>query len=183
MGVFSFTAAAYAGANGRVLAVEPDPFLSNLMLHSERARRPEDGPTTVLTAAVSAQLGFATLEVPERSRASNALRGKSDCTQKGGIRNSFEVVVVTADHLARTYPAPNIVKMDIEGSELEALRGGENIFKASKPVMLLEIYDNIQAETTKLLHSWNYSLYDAEKPRESRVEISLATHNTLAIPN
>lgn len=182
MGVFSFTAAAYAGSGGKVLAVEPDPFLSNLMLRSERFRRPEDAPTTVLTAAVSAELGFATLEVPERSRASNALSGKSDCSQKGGVRNSFEVVVVTADHLARTYPAPSILKMDIEGSELDALKGGENIFKASKPVMLLEVYDNIAAETTRLLHALNYRLFDAENPGKPRKEISRATHNTLAIP-
>jgi hypothetical protein len=48
--------------------------------------------------------------------------------------------------------------------------------------MLLEVYEEIQVETTKLLHAWNYRLYDAERPSEPRAEIRQAAHNTLAIP-
>lgn len=182
LGIFAFSAAHRAGAKGAVLSVEPDPFLSRLMIRSEAERPSGVAPCTVLTCAVDRELGFATLEIPERLRAANALAGKSDSTQRGGIRERFDVPVVTVAQLASHYPAPNVVKMDIEGSELDALVGGEGVFAACRPVMLLEVYDHIRLETTRLLKKWGYRLYDAGHAPHHRTEVDATRHNTLAVP-
>jgi FkbM family methyltransferase len=182
LGIFAFSAAHRAGAEGVVLSVEPDPFLSRLMIRTEAERPPGVASCTVLTCAVGRAPGFATLEIPERSRAANALAGKSESTQRGGIRERFDVPVVTVAQLASRYPAPHIVKMDIEGSELDALLGGEEVFAACRPVMLLEVYDHIRTETTRLLKKWGYRLYDAGHAPEHRTEVDAARHNTLAVP-
>jgi len=182
LGIFAFSAAHRAGAEGMVLSVEPDPFLSRLMIRTEAERPSGVASCTVLTCAVGRAPGFATLEIPERSRAANALAGKSESTQRGGIRERFDVPVVTVAQLASRYPAPHIVKMDIEGSELDALLGGEELFAACRPVMLLEVYDHIRTETTRLLKKWGYRLYDAGHAPEHRTEVDAARHNTLAIP-
>lgn len=128
LGIFAFAAAHQAGPNGFILALEPDPFLAHLMIRTEAERVSTAAPCTVLGCAVGKTAGFATLEVPERSRAANALAGKSISPSRGGVRQRFDVPVVTAAQLAETYPPPNVVKMDIEGSELDALQGGEDFF-------------------------------------------------------
>lgn len=181
-GLFSFTAAKFAGPSGKVVALEPDPFLSQLMIKSEETRPPEAAPVSVITAAVSRTPGFGQIEIPERSRASNALAGKSECVVKGGVRSQFEVCVVTADQLAEKYPGPDILKMDIEGSELDALIGGEKVFQKKRPIMLLEVYTNIQKDTSALLKKWGYRLFDSEAPKYLRKELDLTAHNTIAIP-
>lgn len=106
IGIFSFMAAAHAGPQGFVLAVEADPFISQLMIKSEESRPPDAAPCTVITSAIGSEPGFATIEIPERSRASNAIAGKSKCTQIGGIRGCFDVPVLTASQLAAKYPLP-----------------------------------------------------------------------------
>jgi FkbM family methyltransferase len=116
LGIFAFAAAHRAGAEGMVLSVEPDPFLSRLMIRTEAERPSGVASCTVLTCAVGRAPGFATLEIPERSRAANALAGKSQSTQRGGIRERFDVPVVTVSQLASRYPSPTVIKMDIEGS-------------------------------------------------------------------
>jgi FkbM family methyltransferase len=183
IGIFSFTAAALAGPKGFVLAVEADPFLSQLMIKSEELRPHDTAPCTILTAAVGLEAGFATIEVPERSRAANAVSGKSECTQRGGIRSRFDTPFVTASQLGAIYPLPNVVKMDIEGCELDALIGGQDVFLKSRPIMLLEVYDNIAEGTTRLLKEWGYRLFDADDTRTPKHEVSSTRHNTIAIPD
>lgn len=181
-GLFAFTAARFAEQSGRIVALEPDPFLAQLMIKSEETRPPEAAPVSVITAAASKTSGFGQIEIPERSRASNALVGKSECTVKGGVRSRFDVCIVTADQLAEHYPGPDVVKMDIEGSEFDALLGGEKVFQKKRPIMLLEVYANIQNDTSALLKKWGYRLYDSEIPKHLRKELELAAHNTIAIP-
>ena len=84
--------------------------------------------------------------------------------------------------MASRYPAPHVVKMDIEGSELDALVGGEEVFRACRPAMLLEVYDHIRLETTQLLRKWGYRLYDAGQVAQHQAEVDVARHNTLALP-
>ena len=72
--------------------------------------------------------------------------------------------------------------MDIEGSELDALLGGEEVFAKSRPVMLLEVYKHIAGETARLLKRWDYKLYDAGADAARRIEVQETRHNTLAIP-
>lgn len=182
LGIFAFAAAQRAGPNGYVLSLEPDPFLAHLMIKTESERPSTAAPCTVLGCAVGSEPGFATLEVPERSRAANALAGKSISPSRGGVRQRFDVPIVTAAELAEKYPAPNVLKMDIEGSELDALRGGEDVFAAVRPVMMLEVYANIADETARLLKRWNYKLFDAEAHAVDRTEVHVTCHNTLAIP-
>jgi hypothetical protein len=89
---------------------------------------------------------------------------------------------VTADQLAEKYPGPDIVKMGIEGSELDALLGGAKVLQKKRPIMLLEIYANIQKDTSSLLKEWGYQMYDSEAPKHLRKELELTAHNTIAIP-
>ena len=73
IGLFSFCAAALAGASGFVLSIEPDLWLAQLMMRSSRdlsSRRLACSNVQVLCASVSDSNRVSTLEIAERARAS-----------------------------------------------------------------------------------------------------------------
>lgn len=183
VGLFSFTAAFFAGPKGSVLSLEPDPFLASLIIKTESNPHPAYAPVSVITAAVSNETGFAVLEVPERSRASNAIIGKSECTQRGGVRQRFGVCVTTADQLGANHPKPSVVKMDVEGSEYDALIGGEKIFSSARPVFLLEVQKKNQDKVTNKLKEWNYRLYPLGASLKPENEVKNAVDDIVAVPN
>ncbi len=136
MGLFSFAAAAMAGPGGRVLAVEPDTDLVSLL------RRSADGaarhaPVEILPAAVSGELSVARFHVARRNRATSHLAGFGTA-MAGGVRSTRLVPTVTLDWLAARFPAPDVVKIDVEGAELAVLSGGARVLAAC-PALICEV--------------------------------------------
>lgn len=58
---------------------------------------------------------------------------------------------------------PSIVKIDVEGHELEVLKGAENIIRKYKPTILIEILNFEDNEVSKFIESLGYSKPD-ERP-------------------
>lgn len=52
---------------------------------------------------------------------------------------STKVPVLSLDQLAKSYGCPNFIKLDIEGSELRALRSGLSVALAGQPTCFLEL--------------------------------------------
>lgn len=63
---------------------------------------------------------------------------------------------------------PDLVKIDIEGHELAALRGMERTIERARPRMIVEIWEHTRAETLRLLESWGYHCTPFEQ-QERRV--------------
>jgi hypothetical protein len=55
-------------------------------------------------------------------------------------------------------PRPDLIKMDVEGAEVDMLAGATNILTAVRPVLLIELHGTNEAVSQKL-HSVNYSAY------------------------
>ena len=89
------------------------------------------------------------------------------------------MVTITLDLLLEQGPAPNVVKIDVEGAELEVLRGGLRVLTEAKPVILCEVND-YESEIGDLLTSHDYALYDWDS--HPRTRISSPSYNTLAVP-
>jgi FkbM family methyltransferase len=52
---------------------------------------------------------------------------------------------------------PSVIKIDVEGHELDVLKGGMNVIERHKPSIYIEIFDFENSEITKLLHELGYS--------------------------
>ncbi|PKQ04981.1 MAG: FkbM family methyltransferase, partial [Alphaproteobacteria bacterium HGW-Alphaproteobacteria-10] len=50
------------------------------------------------------------------------------------------------------------VKIDVEGHEIEALRGAEALIRRDRPDMLIEVADVNRAEIDALLNSFGYRI-------------------------
>lgn len=180
VGVGAFYAAACAGRDGRVLAVEPDAWLCGLMARSRNARPAEDAPVQVLTAAVSDRVGLAEFAIADRSRASNYLVESGGATTAGGARTVQHSITVTCDWLLERTFVPSLVKLDVEGSEARALRGAVRLLSEARPVLYLEVWEQIADEVTALLRGHGYTLRDGGDPGFPTV--SRAAWCTLAEP-
>ena len=97
VGVFAAAAASRAGPHGRVVAIEPDLCLAQLLQRTARARGDSMAPIVVLSCAVAETLEPRTLNIAARGRSGNHLDGVSHSSQTGGVRASALVMTVTLD--------------------------------------------------------------------------------------
>jgi len=65
---------------------------------------------------------------------------------------------LTIDGLAEAYSPPDFIKMDIEGAETAALRGGTAVLAGQAPSLVIEVHGReIEAECRTLLESYGYT--------------------------
>jgi FkbM family methyltransferase len=71
-----------------------------------------------------------------------------------------EIETITLDEYIKTHSKPTIIKMDIEGVEFLAIKGGYEFFKSNSPIILMEVLGDEFLEISKkavdLLVELNY---------------------------
>jgi FkbM family methyltransferase len=179
VGLFSFASAVAAGAGGRVLAVEPDPVMAGLLRRSAAANSGH-APVEVLPAAISDELSVARFHVARRNRATDHLDGFGS-GQGGGVRSTQLVLTVTLDWLAARFPAPDVIKIDVEKAELAVLVGGSRVL-AQSPTIICEVAGQNTAAVWDLLNAHGYAILDGDLLPAQRTPLAAAPFNTLAIP-
>jgi len=123
-GYHAICAARVVGPRGRVIAVEPTPAIARIMREQIALNHLRN--ITVLEQAVSESEGEVTFMQSPRDSRSSAIAGL------GIDGEAIQVPCTTLDHLLEHYPAPAMLKMDIEGAEIFALPGGRRLFSGSK---------------------------------------------------
>jgi FkbM family methyltransferase len=150
-----------------VVAVEADTWLASLL---HRSSLLNCLPVTVVPAAVAAELGVAALRISEGGRASNSLIGEGPAQT---------VVAITMDWMLERFAAPQLVKIDVEGMEYEALIGASNLLLRQRPAILCEVTRNHDA-VGELLRAAGYTLYAARAAE--RTQLQRPSIETLALP-
>jgi FkbM family methyltransferase len=179
LGLFSFAAAVAAGPAGRVLAVEPDGVLVRLLRRSAAANR-DHAPVEVLPAAVADGLAIAHFHIARRNRSTSHLDGFGT-SQTGGVRATELVPTITLDWLAAQFPAPDVIKIDVEQAELAVLCGSSAMLRAALPTIVCEVAGRNAAAVHDLLIAHGYTLYDGDQPSAERVPAAQAPPTTLAV--
>ncbi len=182
IGVFTFLASAAVGYGGRVLAIEADPFISQLLIKSSRRLPVGDAIPDIVTSAISDSVTLADFGVPNRSRASNHLLSSPGCTQTGGVRFSFKVPCVTLEWLWEHSFSPDLIKMDIEGIEYIALASSQRLLREVRPALHLEVWSEIAEKVGALLAAHSYLMFDGETDIELSQPLQIPTWCTIAVP-
>ena len=180
VGLFAVASAGLAGPNGRVLAIEPDAWLAMILHRSASCQPSQCAPIEVLPIAVSDQIQLAHLNIAMRGRASNSL--KTGHSQAGGVRSSQSALCVTLDWLLALFDPPKVLKIDVEGLEVEVLQGARQILATARPIVVCEVGSENADSVTGILKEYGYSLFDADKAASDRKEIPKAAWNTMAFP-
>jgi FkbM family methyltransferase len=163
VGLFSFAAAAF-GAH--VVAVEADIWLAHLMHRSALLNKLR---VTVLPIAVSDSHGVSKLYLSDQGKSSNSLRGSGPAQA---------VVTVPLDWMLDYFPAPKVLKIDVEGMEYAVLNSARKVLQ-SRPAIFCEVTDNHEA-IGELLRSADYKFYAAREV--NRQPLRRPSRDTLAIP-
>lgn len=182
VGLFTLAAAQCAGPSGKVISVEADLWLASLLRRSISRQPTSSANIRVLPIAVADSMGIASFNIARRGRASNFLATSPGSTQTGGIRETVSVITVTLDWLLEQgVPAPDVLKIDVEGAELSVLRGGERVLAEAKPIVLCEVFEDARDAVTEMLLNHGYALFDWNS--NPRASTESACFNTLAIPS
>jgi FkbM family methyltransferase len=139
LGYYSILAADLVGETGRVLAVEPNPELFQL-LSSSVALNGFSNRIDALNIAISepGKTGKATFFIPLGEPKNGQFLAKdADLSQTSNLGQVLEVElgVLDVDHFERV----DFVKIDVEGAELAVLRHLQPILKRFKPKVVCEV--------------------------------------------
>lgn len=162
IGLFTLAAAARARRDGQILSVEADTWNAD-MLRRSAARQPgTSAPVVVVPLAVGDQPGVAAFEIAARNRSANALVGHGS-SQMGGVRRRHLVPTVSLDCLARHFPLPHVLKIDVEGAEALVLRSASRVL-AVRPVIVCEVAGENAEAVGEVLARHGYAFHDGDAP-------------------
>jgi FkbM family methyltransferase len=134
IGVFTFAAASIA-YKGSVLAVEADTFLVQLLKKSCYLKENRDLNVQVLPTAISNHDGVEMFLIANTARAGNCLETSAvRYPMMEGVREKLLVPTLTMDTLLNHFAAPNFIKLDVEGAELNLLEGARKVLEFVRPV-------------------------------------------------
>jgi len=165
IGIFSLRAAKQMGAQGQVIAVEPNPRTAQRLRDNVEA----SGWTNIRVEEVAcgASLGKATLFAGGLDNSGVASLAESNAVMNGGTgRISYEVDIVTLDHLVKGTALTRLdaIKIDTEGAETQILRGAAETLRRFRPAIVLETngqqLENMNSsieELEALLSSYGYT--------------------------
>ena len=111
------------------------------------------------------------------------IRLSTDATDPGAFANSIaydiggertQVKVATLDAICRRF-SPSVIKIDIEGAELLAIRGARELLSRSSPVLL--------ARCTPRMQGWAPRLRNSMSCRRGSRAIGLATLTSTRLPS
>jgi FkbM family methyltransferase len=180
VGAFALPAAHCSGAT--VIAIEADPFLAGLLRDTASIPANQDLDIKVLCAAISDHNGIAEFAISGRGRASNGLLAGALSTQHGATRQILMTPTLTLDAVAETVPAPQLIKIDVEGAELLVLAGAERLLKRHRPIIYVEISGENWTEAAAILKRNNYNLFDGDSDIFNPDPVGDPVVNVLALP-
>ncbi len=134
-GFFSLLAARLVGEQGRVIAFEADPEIAARL--REHVDRNGFRSVTVAEKAVWSEASRVFFERVDPGISPDRALGHIVSTASA---NTIEIDAVTLDDFARTSPAPDFIKCDVEGAEVEVFRGAQRLLAEKRPGILCEIH-------------------------------------------
>jgi FkbM family methyltransferase len=124
-----------------VIAFEADPEIAaRLREHVERNRF---RCVTVVEKAVWSEASRVLFERIDPETSPD--RGLGHVVGKASA-NSIEIEAVTLDNFTRAAPAPDFIKCDVEGAEVEVFRGAQRLLAERRPRILCEIHSEPNRE-------------------------------------
>ena len=159
VGFFTILGARLVGAEGRVIAFEPVPACARAVGHNIALN--DFAHAEIREEAVGAAGGRAQLlVVGEASWSHLASTGRH-----ADVRAEIDVAVVAIDELVASgaIPPPDVLKIDTEGAELQAIAGMRATIEHHRPAIVCELHDT-NAEFAALMDELDYTTTNLDGP-------------------
>ncbi len=160
VGYYSILASRLVGPEGKVVSFEP--LLRNLSYLQRHVELNRASNVRVLPFAVSNENTLLSFSTGENSAMGHLDRGGS---------GEILVQAVTLDQMAdRLGLMPDVIKMDVEGAEMDVFRGAERIMSEGRPTVFLSTHSaQLRTDCLAFLEGIGYSvkpLVDSDNPDE-----------------
>jgi FkbM family methyltransferase len=135
IGFFSLLAARLVGGTGKVFSFEPDPEIAYRLRRN--IERNGFKNVTVVEAgiwSVSGPVNFVTSDI------SSPDRGVGKFVAGEGGSKGTPTQCIALDEFVRGAPAPDVIKCDVEGAEVEVFRGAEKLLESRHPLIVCELH-------------------------------------------
>ena len=159
--------------NMEVMAFEPDP--KNLELLRLTVDHSSLNQVRIREVALSDREGVTSFHQDPLTSATGMIdNGDTPWIEKylGRKANSIEVKRSMLDSFCNPETKPSLIKIDVEGHELEVLKGGQECLLVHKPVLIVESFPPKQEEVIHFLCHLGYEVRDAERKKP------IGTHTT-----
>jgi FkbM family methyltransferase len=173
VGVFSLIGATLVGDGGVVVAFEPG-YASYARLCDNIALNQLSSRIVPVPIALSSASGLQAFtyrsQEPGQSRHEFAAAVWRPDGAANGKHYTQPMVSVTLDEAVAhlRLPAPNLVKLDVDGAELHVLRGGHQMLTSDTcRSVFVEIDDELTNDVVALLESYGFSLESRHRRKES----------------
>jgi len=190
IGLMSSIASKIVGADGKVLAVEANPKTVEILQHNLALNKAEN--VSIFPFALGSEKGTATLfENWNVNRGGASLLAQEE-------QDGVDVPVEKIDDIFE-HDKIDLIKIDVEGFELEVLKGGMGVLKEQLPILIIEVSEQREHEagvTPEEIADFvrsigNYKLYKQKGTKERKsalIEITsdseLPKHdNVICIPS
>jgi FkbM family methyltransferase len=141
VGFFTLLGARLVGPHGRVVAFEPVPWCAQAVAHNIEINGFEHAE--IRAVAVGGEDGSARLLVVGEASWSHL----ESTGRHADVRDEIDVTVVSLDSLvaAGEIPPPDVLKIDTEGAELQAIEGARATIARHRPAIVCELHDTNEA--------------------------------------
>ena len=141
IGLYTLIAAKRVGPSGKVIAIEPDPENCNLLKRNVELNRLTN--VTILERAAFSSDSKLKLYLPGKERGFTKL--STIMANRAVTENFVEIDATTLDHLMLMQGITQInwIKIDVEGAELEVLKGATVTLSVSNDIALLVEVHNV----------------------------------------
>jgi FkbM family methyltransferase len=154
IGFFSLLAARLAGESGKVISFEADPEIAaRLREHVARNEFPNIFVQEMAVWSESRPVPFARADA-----ATSPDLGLGHVDLSAAHSGIVEVPGVSLDDFVRGAPAPDFIKCDAEGAEVEIFRGARKLLAEKRPIILCEMHsEENRRALTELWSSHGFS--------------------------
>lgn len=139
-GSIALGVARLVGSSGAVVAFEADPANAE----SLRENISRNGLTASLHVVHTAVWSGGATDIPFRRGGARRSHGGVETNSLHPVLGTGDLINVPAisldDFIAGGGPAPQLVKIDVEGGEYEVLQGGSDLFTRQRPLLIAEVH-------------------------------------------
>jgi len=161
IGYYTCLFALLAGTSGRVVAFEPAAATRERLAANVKLNEFQN--VMLMPCAVGAAGGTARIHY---SRA-GLFEGTASLLELKGQGASEEVAVETLDALVARLGAPDFLKIDVEGAQLDVWRGGSRFFASQEALVMAELHDSndpaVLRDVESTVRGFGYQLFTIRK--------------------
>ncbi len=164
IGLLSLHASKFVGESGKVFAFEAHPETAKMLFENKALN--QNQTIQLYPIALGADKGKVMIFDDADSNRGGASIVRNEINSEG-----FEVEMDRLDDILVPEILPKIIKIDVEGYELNVLKGAVNTIHFAKPVLLIEASDKkeVNAEIIAFLNQIHpYKIYKFQKGKERK---------------